>query len=282
MDGKCLAEVTNATYDIDDGDIGGTAGSPIILTQSNVVNTFSTAIAELRNNDVAGGLFAVIDPYAASIVEQAAIANGFSVADSAFKNGYAGNYLGCQIFVSNNVRHSVSLGMATEPTADDTLVINGVTFTFKAAPSAAGEIDLSGTAATTVDDVVAAINGTGTPSATSYIALSAADRATLSNARVVATDNTTAIGITASGRMTVSETLTDASDGFGVQTAHMLAGLKGNIDMVIQKEVRTTTRQEPKQLTTNYLTHALYGVKTYSECKKRLCEINLQAQAATV
>jgi len=72
MDGDFFDEVANANLDIDDGDIGGTSGSSIDLSSSNVVKTFTTCKAELYNNSVEDDRpwYAVIDPKTAAVIEQ--------------------------------------------------------------------------------------------------------------------------------------------------------------------------------------------------------------------
>jgi len=51
--------------------------------------------------------------------------------------------------------------------ADDTLIVGAVTYTLKASPSAANEVDVGADEATTLANLAAAINGTGT-SGTTY------------------------------------------------------------------------------------------------------------------
>lgn len=282
IDAKLLDEIVNAQYTYDDSDLNnGASGDPIALSKTNVLDTFSDAFAKLRGGDVDERLFAVVDFTHAARIEQAAVANGFNIADNTFKNGYSGSFVGGDIFVSNNLRASASLGIATNPTADDTFSIAGVTWTFKATPSAAGEIDIAGSAALTVDNIVAAINNAngyaaGAGSATAYFEVSAANRKILKNKRVVAADGTTTVDITCSGRTTLAETLTAAADVWGDQTVNSMVGVKGAIDMVMQKNVSTSVRQEPKQLVDNYLTHTLYGIKTYTEGAEKLLNLKLK------
>lgn len=281
MDGQLLAEVANAHATFTGVDIGGSAG-PITLaagSSSNVANTFTNLFAKLRTNKVndTGRLAVCLDPYHIAIIEQELIGKDIDMAASVFKNGYVGNVLNFEMYMSLNNRSSASLGIATNPSADDTVSINGVTFTFVAAPSDPGDVDIGSNAAGSVDNLVAAINGTGTPGATTYIELSEADRATLVNAGVTATDNTTSILVTAYGRMTLAETFTDATDAWGNQTINSFAGVKGSIDMVAQQDVSPDLRKEPKQRTVNVLTDSLYGIKTFADGKQKFLDLQLKA-----
>lgn len=278
IDSAVLAQVTNASLDIDDGDIGGTSGASISLTTSNVSNVFGTVMAELATNNVERDRpwYLVIDPVMTNTIMQSFVNNGFNTADATLKNGFLGELFGFQIFISNSLKSTVSLGMATNPSEGDTVVINGVTFTFNATPSGAGSVDIGANAAASVDNLVAAINDSGT-AGTTYIQLSNANRAKLSNNQVVATDATTSITLTAAGRMTLSETLTAAGDVFGTQTVLAMAGRMGAVDLVMQIEPTVNIKDVQDKLGKNYLTHSLYGVKTFNEGAERMCEINIAA-----
>lgn len=56
------------------------------------------------------------------------------------------------------------------PADGDNFVIAGVTYTFKATPAAAYDVDIGADIATTRANLIAAINGTGTPGPTTYFA----------------------------------------------------------------------------------------------------------------
>ena len=124
------------------------------------------------------------------------------------------------LYVSTNLTATASLALATNPTEADTVTINGVVFTFNATPSGAGSVDIGANAAASVDNLVAAING-GAGAGTTYIALSASDRAKLEG--ITATDNTTAIGLESKrGYKVLSSSLTAAGDKWGAVTIYNL------------------------------------------------------------
>ena len=284
MDGDFFDEIANANLDIDDGDIGGTSGSSITLSSSNVVKTFTTCKAEMYNNRVEDSKpwYAVIDPNTAAIIEQSAVANGFNLADATFRNGYVGDAFGFRMLVSNNLRSSVSLGLATNPTNGDTIVINGVTFTFvDTLGTTAGNVHICSTAAKTVTNLVTALNALGTSitSATDagYVAISTANRNKLEQVRLTATDNTTAVGLTANGKLVLSETLTDTTDAFGDQTIHNYICQSGATDMVIQKDVSVQKNKVEDKTGYNFLTYDLYGLKTFTEGADRMLDLKIKA-----
>lgn len=105
IDTAVFAEVTAASADLDDGDIGGTDGSGISATTANVVKVFTTARKKLRTMNVeeAGDWVAVINSELAEVIEQTTIEKGFQIADATLRNGYVGNFLGFKVFASNNL-----------------------------------------------------------------------------------------------------------------------------------------------------------------------------------
>ena len=116
IDQDVLGEYANAATTMDDGDLGGTAGSGISATTSNIFQIFSTARKILREQNVeeAGDFFAVVSPATAEIVERQAAGAGFSVADSTLRNGFAGHYDGFSIYVSNNLTNASYGGKACD------------------------------------------------------------------------------------------------------------------------------------------------------------------------
>ena len=101
-----FAQVANAYDTFDAGDIAGNPGDPIGLTTSNVVQVFSDMRAKLGKALTGKQAVAVVPYKVASVIEQKAIASGFNVADAAFKNGYAGDFDGWKIYVSENLLNS--------------------------------------------------------------------------------------------------------------------------------------------------------------------------------
>jgi hypothetical protein len=131
-----FAQVLNAydTFDAGDSGMSGSDGAAIALTTSNVATMFARAKGKLRaklgGKKLIGNVCAVVDSDVAAIIEEKATTSGFNVADSAFKNGYAGDYMGVKIYVSENIdtttnsrKHcyfglekQISLAMQIEPT----------------------------------------------------------------------------------------------------------------------------------------------------------------------
>lgn len=82
-----------------------TAGAAITATTANIASVFSSARKRLRKQNVeeAGDWCAVITPDIAEKIELYGTEKGFSVADATIKNGYAGTFLGFEVYISNNL-----------------------------------------------------------------------------------------------------------------------------------------------------------------------------------
>jgi hypothetical protein len=98
-----FAEVTNASADLTKADLAAGGTGKITLTTTNVIEVFSVARAKLGNALRGKRAVAAVSYAVASIIEQKAMASGFSIQDAAFKNGYAGDFGGFQIYISENL-----------------------------------------------------------------------------------------------------------------------------------------------------------------------------------
>lgn len=99
-----FAEVLNAHDTFDAGDMStGSDGDAVALTTTNVIEFFSRARAKLGKALKGKRAVAVVTYDVASLIEQKAAAGGFSIADATFKRGYAGPFMGWDIYVSENL-----------------------------------------------------------------------------------------------------------------------------------------------------------------------------------
>ena len=289
LDAKCFGEVVNALYSFDNGDLTTTAsdGTPITLTSTTVPQLTTRMGAKLRNKnnqEVMTNMCLVVDSYAASDVSQFIISKNIDMAGAVFKNGYAGDVATAQMYISENLTGTAVAGIATQPTANDTFSIQGVTWTFKATPAAAGEIDLGANVDATRVLVAAAINNTndyaaGAGLATAYFEVSAADRLLLSG--ITAVDDATADTITVtgegSGRLSVSETFTDGTDAWILNYINCYYGKKGAIDLVIQDLSPVDMRVTDDRRGTNIFSSYLAGLRTFADGAKKFLNVKINA-----
>jgi hypothetical protein len=85
--------------------LGGTNAQPVSAGTANVINLFAGARKVLRNNNVeeTGDWCAIVTPKIAADIEIKAANVGFNVADATLRNGYAGDFMGFQVYISNNL-----------------------------------------------------------------------------------------------------------------------------------------------------------------------------------
>lgn len=263
------------------------SGATQILSGATAFDAFADAGAELDfANAGPGGRFAVVDPAGAAKIEKNFVANGFQSADLTLRNGFRGSFGGFDVYVSNNLRSTVTLKEATLPTAGDTFTIAGVTWTFVAdgTAAAAGDISLTGNAAAVQLLVRAAINGTGTPGVSTYIDVSTNNRRKLQNAQVsCAVFGGDLAVITGYGRLNPSETYTAAADGFSTQEVNnYLFGVYGAIALGMQQSPKMKVNSIPHQLADEYLMYQLFGTDVFERDTYRLAKMANQVTAATV
>lgn len=291
-DATILNQVTTATFDFDKGDLTTLASTGVGIdlatsSNANVPLMVTRAKAKLANkNRVRGGnMVWVVDDYALANISAHVIGRDTSMGDSYYQNGASGQILGSEVFVSDNLTAEAVLSMATNPTAADTVTVNGVVFTFEATLGSAGDLHIGSAVDDTRANMAVAFNAIGTAIAeaatTGYQVVSAADQATWNALRITATNSASADTLTivaiGSGRLTLAETFTDATDAWTKNVIHGYFGKKGAIDVVMASEVDMLMRAEPKQDTMNIFNDVIYGVKTFADGKKKMLDVLIDA-----
>ena len=272
IDGNVLAEVANANVTCDASDLG--SSGDIALSTSNCLNAIMTAGAKLTANgcemDKTWAL--VVSPKSASVIGQTVAQDWFSLADLALKNGYAGNFAGYNVYSSNNVKHSRTISFSSV-VATDEIVIAGVTFTFVSSLSTtAGTVLKGANDAAALANLAAAVNGAA-GAGTTYVDISAADRAKLKWVRANL-DGTTGVLTTAGS---VAVTTPDSTITIGNATEHAILCRPGAIDLVLQQNIDVRRTPLPKQKADYYIISCLYGKKTFTEGKERMVDIKIAA-----
>ncbi len=112
IDTAILLETTAAASGLIDGisHVAASAltGGAITATSGNIAEVFAAARKALRKQNVeeAGDWAAVITPDIAEKIELYGTEKGFNVADATIRNGYAGRFLGFEVYISNNLPDS--------------------------------------------------------------------------------------------------------------------------------------------------------------------------------
>ena len=91
---------------VDRDDIFGDSSSGVVSASSaNIINLYAGMTKVLRENNVeeVGDWASVVSPRIASFIEVKAASTGFNIADATLRNGYAGDFMGFQVYISNNL-----------------------------------------------------------------------------------------------------------------------------------------------------------------------------------
>lgn len=225
------------------------AGTPITMSASNPDEVASKEYELLQDaglDTTYGQPYKMIDPQTARFYKLFNMSNGFTNADDQLRRGWQVVPLAdFDYMITPEVEREQVLSLATQPTADDTVTVKGVTFTFVASPSAAGDVDLGANVDATRANLAAAING-GAGAGTAYIALSAANRKILKDAGVVATNDDTANTLTVSAFSKISgaETLTDGTDAWGTEYKVLLSGIRRSTLLRLPSEGLTVVKND--------------------------------------
>jgi len=174
------------------------------------------------------------------------------------------------LYVSENLTGHATL-VVDVATGDEVFTIFGVTFTAKASPAAAGEFDIAADADAQGQIMEDMLNGTGTPGASSYIALSDADRQILQAAQVEADFDATTdvLTVRASGRIIFTTTMSGAT----TNKLHAYFGKKGAIDLVVQDMSPTDMRPTADRRGTNVFSSYLAGIKTFEDGSRKFLDV---------
>jgi hypothetical protein len=305
VDADFLGEVVNATSVVDAADFGGASGDGITLDTTNVIEIHSVARRKLalQNVDIVGmkdprqskgnmkpggqAGFEVVNPYFTDKLTLSLAGRETADGDLVGKNGYKNSYFSFDCYESTNGTWTGVLGLATNPTDGDTIVINGVTIKFVDTLSGGtSEIHITNAVDTTRANLAEWLNAGGAnaeaeAATTGYSAASAAQQALLK--RMVATNNNTADTLTivaeGYGYVVVSETLTDATDAWDSEISSQMFGQKGAIDMVLQARPQVKVDSIPKQLGSYVKPYVLYGKKTFLEGANALVNVKLNSSS---
>jgi len=287
LDARILAETKNAAFAFDTGDLttGVSTAVPFTLDSTNVPKAVVRMPAKLRSkNQTLTNLCWVIDSYGASDIEQYLMGKSIDLAGYVFKNGYAGEARNASLIVSENLTGEAWLNLSEDVTANDTITINGVVFTFVASltggAGVAGEIVAGANAAATRVNLAAALNAPATTTAT-YTALSGADLATIEDLKITAVNDisNTKVKITAvgSGRLVLDEGLTHASNIWTYNFIHSYFGKKGAIDVVVQNMKPVDMRPTDDRRGTNVFSSYLAGIKTFADGSRKFLDVKINA-----
>jgi len=283
-----LNQISNAQHSLDDGNVGGTSGNNMVLNTDVVPQVFVSADVQLDAIDAPSeGRTAVVGAHFMRWLKLQQAGRDTVFGDGVNSRGVVANLFGWDIIQSNNLPYSAVLGMATQPTATDTVTIAGVTFTFVATLATAGDLHICSDVDATRLNMAAALNAVGTSIAeatdTGYTAISADNVFLLRDKRrISAVDSAGSDTLTLSGYgdITVSETFTDATDAWASQLQKSLFCVKGCVDQVVQMPPKIEVGREPKQFADLVKSLLGYGVKTYADGAREMVYVKVDASTS--
>jgi len=281
IDQAVISQYSVAGSALDAGDINGTSGSGIVLSTSNISSIFVAAgrsLTSLLRTDP--NKFALIGPRTLETLQLSIANRETMIGDKVGMNGKVGDRFGFDLRLSNNLPYSAVLGLATQVTEGDTVIIAGVTFTFNATPSGAGSVDIGSDVDVSRANLAAAINDSGT-AGTTYIALSAEDRQKIEQAGITATNDNSADTLTIAGYgdLVVSETLDDGTDAWGSQKQYLLMGIKKAITLIVQKQPGIEFRKAQLRLGKYVHPWTLFGKGTWIRNRDSLVSVEIDCSA---
>lgn len=233
------SEFANARHSI--------SGSPVTVSSTNVVDIFAESDGILGSFDApidTAMRAAVLGPKTIAKLRASKAVRESGLGDRVLENGLIGPFLGYNVVMNNNLPWSATLSIGTQPTDGDTVVISGVTFTFKTTlGSTAGNVLIGADAAAARANLAAAVNGTS-GAGTTYVELSNENKYLLREKRGLAATSAASMAFTGFGDISVSETLTASADVWSAQRQTSIFMVRGAIDLVLQLKELEIIRKE--------------------------------------
>lgn len=292
----------NATTVIDDGSLGGTTGNGITATIGNIMAMFTAATqalqkqniiyepnkkftGEVKLENVTGMPVSAISPEVYQQIIQFVAGKNSNFGDEVTRNGHAGNFMGFNMFVSNQLGWSGSFALSVAVTDGDTLTFNGVTVTFKtalsgSAPSTSAEVLIGANAAASNTNLAKMFNNSGTLG-THYWLPTTTSKANLLTKNVTATAAATSTAVIALGYgvVVVGQTMTSASNLWTLtkQIQHCLFGVSKSISVVIQKRPTFLINPVTGKVGKDFITWTAYGMKVFTDQAPMLVDVQVNS-----
>lgn len=231
--------------------------------------------------------FVMIGPKSKSILNRYLGGKETPMGDIIGQNGKMPDRFGFELYYSNNNYFTATWTPANNPTAAGYIEINGARLEFVAEPDTDEAlatnigVDIGGTTAVTLDNLVAAIDDAGTEG-TTYGTTDASNwraRWKLVKCGADATDGTTNMTLTAYGDIVL--TTSDSNDPWSAQTSYILAGLKKSVSLATQVLPEIDERKANGKLGNDIYVWTLYGGTVFSDMDDALVYAKIDASGWT-
>lgn len=283
IDADCLYLATSAndTVDYNDLDSNQTAGAPIVLTTSNVLNMFAVTARKLDANNVAiENRFFVISSQVKQVLITYLAGRESILGDKTGEAGNIGTYMNFKLYQSNNLTAMIRWTPTDNPSNAETLVINGITITFETTPATVTNgfaVDIGGDTETTLDSLTTMINTPTTDSASVGKPATGSNLAAIQRGWV-AVDGDTYIDIYIKGGNQITTSGTAQGTSTYLKQINF-AGEKGAVDLVIQKEpsVKMASTVSAGKDGMNILPKTLYAAGVFYDMKARILGVEVDS-----
>ncbi|MDP1570811.1 MAG: hypothetical protein Q8L86_12505 [Vicinamibacterales bacterium] len=281
LDARFFYEVFSANDTVDDGDAGGTNGNAWVPSEATVYDLLTAINLKFDTANVPDGERKLAaSPQFIRVLKKKLEGKNSTWGDKVGKDGYVDEYDGIKFYKTNNLSASARWTPANNPSNNDTLTINGITFTFVTSiGTTAGNVLIGANTAATIDNLVALINAGGvtSDSGVSNVSLSAANKRTVQE--WVAVDGTTYIEVRAMGASYMTVSGSEAADVWSAKIQHMLASADKAIDAVIQKapSVEMASTVSAGKSGVNILPLTLAGFYTFYQGKNEIFDVQVDS-----
>jgi hypothetical protein len=267
----------------------------------NVVMNPNMRFGKIAYEDYTGMLCWIIPPQVWTIIQKYYMARGTPFGDQVVTNGYKGNFFNWEVFVSNNLTYTAQLALSVQPTDGDTVVIKGVTFTFKttlsSGPAVAGEVLIGASAATANTNLTAALNGLTTTTSTftkltdgtdtvseNSLTINKSDNGALHGISAVATSTTTSIVMKGTGKVSVSATMTSTSNKWTTakQQLHGLFIIGKNISLAVRQDPEIYENFVSNAVAKDYVMWTVYDNKVFVDQARAIIDFIIDVSASSV
>ena len=266
--------------------------APITLSTSNAYDNITQMTQALEEQNAFENTNIFINPKYKRFLKREDIFDSTEKGVEIRMNGFVGKIDGFRIFSTNNLPHVRLLSIAAQVTDNDTVTLAGlvpdqtttaryqeqlVVFKAVTTATAAGDVAKGANVAAFQQNLLDAVNNTGTPGSGTYIAISASDRIALTNALVAMetswTGNTN--NVQSARTVTMSETFTDVTDSFGDDAFLIFSVDNKAINAVFQMDKMWT--HPVLQSTTHQINHEkVYDGTVFSENNKGISSVEIK------
>jgi hypothetical protein len=285
-----LAEVSNAQWSLDAGNVGGIAGQNAVVNTNTVPQFFVAADTKLDAIDApkAGRTAVIGGHFLGQLKLQQAARPGSVIADGVNTRGIVTSLFGWDIMYSNNLPWSGVITIGTNPAVSDTITIAGVKFTFNTTigTTVAGTIKIADTVANTVANLVVVLNAVDTSiadtSTAGYLKVSAENIFLLRDKRRISAVATSASATTVSGYgdIVVAASMTTAANAWSAQKQTSLFCVSGCIDMIVQIPPKIEVIRSQKQFADVVKSMLGFGKKTYADGAREMVSVAIDASTS--